>query len=74
MMGTLGTIVGIWVDKWDQQQGITNFIVLPLTFYQEHSIQFQDFPIFGRQFLHLIHSFTILMASDMLLQVFLIAR
>ena len=32
MMGTLGTIVGIWADKWDQQQGITNFIVLPLTF------------------------------------------
>ena len=32
MMGSLGTIVGIWADKWDQQQGITNFIVLPLTF------------------------------------------
>jgi len=32
MMGTLGTMVGIWADKWDQQQGITNFIVLPLTF------------------------------------------
>ena len=32
MMGTLGTIVGVWADKWDQQQGITNFIVLPLTF------------------------------------------
>ena len=32
MMGTLGTIVGIWADKWDQQQGITNFIILPLTF------------------------------------------
>ncbi len=32
MMSALGTIVGIWADKWDQQQGITNFIVLPLTF------------------------------------------
>lgn len=32
MMGTLGTMVGIWADKWDQQQGITNFIILPLTF------------------------------------------
>ena len=32
MMGSLGTLVGIWADKWDQQQGITNFIVLPLTF------------------------------------------
>ncbi|MDC0226773.1 ABC transporter permease [Alphaproteobacteria bacterium] len=32
MMGTLGTMVGVWADKWDQQQGITNFVVLPLTF------------------------------------------
>ena len=32
MMGSLGTMVGVWADKWDQQQGITNFIVLPLTF------------------------------------------
>tara|TARA_B100001287_G_C22670948_1_gene525255 strand:- start:1640 stop:2410 length:771 start_codon:yes stop_codon:yes gene_type:complete len=32
MMGALGTLVGIWADKWDQQQGITNFVVLPLTF------------------------------------------
>ena len=32
MMGALGTMVGIWADKWDQQQGITNFIILPLTF------------------------------------------
>ena len=32
MMGSMGTMVGIWADKWDQQQGITNFIVLPLTF------------------------------------------
>ena len=32
MMGILGTMVGIWADKWDQQQGITNFLVLPLTF------------------------------------------
>ena len=32
MMGSLGTMVGIWADKWDQQQGILNFIVLPLTF------------------------------------------
>jgi len=32
MMGALGTMIGIWADKWDQQQGISNFIVLPLTF------------------------------------------
>ena len=32
MMGALGTMIGIWADKWDQQQGITNFIILPMTF------------------------------------------
>ena len=32
MMSALSVMVGIWADKWDQQQGITNFIVLPLTF------------------------------------------
>ena len=32
MMSSLSVMVGIWADKWDQQQGITNFIVLPLTF------------------------------------------
>jgi ABC-2 type transport system permease protein len=32
MMGTLGTMIGIWADKWDQQQGITNFVILPMTF------------------------------------------
>ena len=32
MMGSLGTMDGIWAAKWDQQQGITNFIVLPMTF------------------------------------------
>ena len=32
MMGSVGTMVGIWASKWDQQQGITNFVVLPLTF------------------------------------------
>ena len=32
MMAWLGTMVGIRADKWDQQQGIDNFIVLPLTF------------------------------------------
>ena len=32
MMGCLGTMVGIWADKWEQQQAISNFIVLPMTF------------------------------------------
>ena len=32
MMGSLGCMVGIWADKWDHQQGIENFIVLPMVF------------------------------------------
>ncbi len=46
MMGTLGTIVGIWADKWDQQQGITNFIVLPLTFLSGTFYSIAKLPIF----------------------------
>ena len=43
MMGTMGTMVGIWADKWDQQQGITNFIVLPLTLIPERFFMFFKF-------------------------------
>ena len=32
MMGSMGTMVGIWAEKWDQQEWIINFFVLPLTF------------------------------------------
>ena len=44
MMGSLGTIVGIWADKWDQQQGITNFIYC-LTFLSGTFILYQDYRI-----------------------------
>ena len=49
MMGSLGTIVGIWADKWDQQQGITNFIVLPMTFLSGTFYSVSNLPIFWKQ-------------------------
>ena len=50
MMGTLGTIVGIWADKWDQQQGITNFIVLPLTFLSGTFYSISRLPSYWQKF------------------------
>ena len=50
MMGSLGTIVGIWADKWDQQQGITNFIVLPLTFLSGTFYSIKRLPEFWQKF------------------------
>ena len=50
MMGCLGTMVGIWADKWDQQQGITNFIVLPLTFLSGTFYSISRLPEFWQNF------------------------
>ena len=50
MMGSLGTMVGIWADKWDQQQGITNFIVLPMTFLSGTFYSISRFPDFWQSF------------------------
>ena len=50
MMGSLGTMVGIWADKWDQQQGITNFIVLPLTFLSGTFYSVSRLPEFWQSF------------------------
>jgi len=50
MMGTLGTMVGIWADKWDQQQGITNFIVLPMTFLSGTFYSISRLPEFWKNF------------------------
>ena len=49
MMSCLGTIVGIWADKWDQQQGIDNFIVLPLTFLSGTFYSISLLPEFWRK-------------------------
>ena len=48
MMSCLGTMVGIWADKWDQQQGIDNFIVLPLTFLSGTFYSITSLPDFWR--------------------------
>ena len=50
MMGSMGTIIGIWADKWDQQQGITNFIVLPLTFLSGTFYSISRLPEFWQNF------------------------
>jgi len=50
MMGSLGTMVGIWADKWDQQQGITNFIVLPMTFLSGTFYSISRLPSFWQNF------------------------
>ena len=50
MMASMGTIVGIWADKWDQQQGITNFIVLPLTFLSGTFYSISKLPEFWQIF------------------------
>ncbi len=50
MMGSLGTMVGIWADKWDQQQGITNFIVLPMTFLSGTFYSISRLPEFWKNF------------------------
>ena len=50
MMGNMGVMVGIWADKWDQQQGITNFIVLPLTFLSGTFYSISRLPEFWQNF------------------------
>ena len=50
MMACLGTMVGIWADKWDQQQGIDNFIILPLTFLSGTFYSIKLLPSFWQKF------------------------
>ena len=50
MMGSMGVMVGVWADKWDQQQGITNFIVLPLTFLSGTFYSIKRLPEFWQNF------------------------
>ena len=50
MMGSMGVMVGVWADKWDQQQGITNFIVLPLTFLSGTFYSISRLPEFWQNF------------------------
>ncbi|PPR47358.1 MAG: Inner membrane transport permease YadH [Alphaproteobacteria bacterium MarineAlpha5_Bin9] len=48
MMSSLSTMVGIWADKWDQQQGIDNFVVLPLTFLSGTFYSISNLPDFWK--------------------------
>ena len=50
MMGILGTMVGVWADKWDQQQGINNFIILPMTFLSGTFYSISRLPDFWQNF------------------------
>ena len=50
MMGCLGTMVGIWADKWDHQQGIENFVVLPMTFLSGTFYSISRLPEFWKNF------------------------
>ena len=50
MMGCLGTMVGIWANKWDQQQGITNFVILPMTFLSGTFYSVSRLPEFWQNF------------------------
>ena len=49
MMACLGTMVGVWADKWDQQQSIDNFIILPLTFLSGTFYSISLLPDFWRK-------------------------
>ena len=66
MMGSLGTVVGIWADKWDQQQGITNFIVLPLTFLSGTFYSISRLPDIWQSVSSFIHFSIISTVLDML--------
>ncbi|PPR45463.1 MAG: Inner membrane transport permease YadH [Alphaproteobacteria bacterium MarineAlpha5_Bin6] len=52
MMGALGIMVGIWADKWDQQEGITNFIILPMTFLSGTFYSITKLPEFWQKLAH----------------------
>ena len=52
MMGALGVMVGIWADKWDQQEGITNFIILPMTFLSGTFYSISKLPEFWQKLAH----------------------
>ena len=50
ILSLIGLLTGIWADKWDQQQGITNFIVLPLTFLSGTFYSISRLPEFWQNF------------------------
>jgi ABC-2 type transport system permease protein len=50
MMATLGTIGGVWADKFDHLAAVTNFVVLPLSFLSGTFYSIERLPEAGRIF------------------------
>ena len=46
LMGSLGLIIGLYADKFDQMSTVTNFIIIPLSFLSGTFIVLIDFQIF----------------------------
>ena len=62
-MGSLGIIVGLYADKFDQMSTVTNFIIVPLSFLSGTFYSIDKLPEFLRiisnynPFFHLIDGF-----------------
>ena len=62
-MGSLGIIVGLYADKFDQMSTITNFIIVPLSFLSGTFYSIERLPDFLRivsnynPFFHMIDGF-----------------
>ena len=62
-MGSLGIIVGLYADKFDQMSTVTNFIIVPLSFLSGTFYSIERLPDFLRlvsnynPFFHMIDGF-----------------
>ena len=65
MMGSLGTMVGIWADKWDHSKELQILLSYPSLFCLALFIQFPAYLIFGNISPILILFFTTSMVSAM---------
>jgi ABC-2 type transport system permease protein len=63
LMGSLGIIVGLYADKFDQMSTVTNFIIVPLSFLSGTFYSIEKLPIFLKDlsnynpFFHMIDGF-----------------
>ena len=63
LMGSLGLIVGLYADKFDQMSTVTNFIIVPLSFLSGTFYSIEKLPDFLRilsnynPFFHMIDGF-----------------
>ena len=62
-MGSLGLIIGLYADKFDQMSTVTNFIIIPLSFLSGTFYSIDKLPYFLRilsnynPFFHMIDGF-----------------